>query len=357
MPLQFTRRAAHGALRLDCRGHTPGDSLMNDEDVKGMLNKFMVSQLNKIGNEALSVDRVHAFINDTMLPSMPEAVLADHGVFKKDGKYCVSRPTAYEWMKKAGAERGWYKANYFTDVHERADVVRDRKEYLRRDVELDMRTPVWVVLTEDDYKKLVDESGDVEKPHFFTGADGVPMVEVHVDQFADTAVRERLGPIGGRPSVRWTGAAGVRVQQCEHRHGENCKCHLPLIRIGQDESIYKAYALPKGVWRVDGMQGLRKKTDGPGEMVYGFQDEIRGFGFPMTPEELTRVNASEVRAGKPELKESPGIRFLEYGKNREGYWTYDQFVAQLLDVLDCIEVLYPDMQACFEVDHSAGAKT
>ena len=141
------------------------------------------------------------------------------------------------------------------------------------------------------------------------------------------------------------------------------------------------------------------------EMVSAFQDEIRGFGFPMSPEELARVNASAQRAGKLELKESPGVRFLEYGKNKEGYWTYDQFVARLLvgvvnsknrsiyhhsythththdgaasgeaagerggrarrasaagerggleplyllDVLDCIEVLHPDMQACFEV--------
>jgi hypothetical protein len=89
-------------------------------------------------------------------------------------------------------------------------------------------------------------------------------------------------------------------------------------------------------------------------MVSAVQDEVRGFGFPMTEEELARVNAFRKDAGRPELKESPGKRFLKYGKNKEGYWDYDMFATQVVDLLDCIEVLYPGHQIVLEVDWSQG---
>ena len=54
-------------------------------------------------------------------------------------------------------------------------------------------------------------------------------------------------------------------------------------RCEQDESIFKAYQKSLYQWVVHGIRGLRKKTDGPGEMVSGFKDEIRGFGHPITP--------------------------------------------------------------------------
>ena len=79
-------------------------------------------------------------------------------------------------------------------------------------------------------------------------------------------------------------------------------------------------------------------------MVSAFQDEIRGFGFEMTSEELARVNAFRSVNGRPALKDTPGTRFLEYGKNKDGYWNYDMFAEQCVDVMDCFEVLYPGLQ-------------
>ncbi|CAN0579095.1 unnamed protein product, partial [Ectocarpus sp. 12 AP-2014] len=89
-------------------------------------------------------------------------------------------------------------------------------------------------------------------------------------------------------------------------------------------------------------------------MVSGFQDEIRGFGFAMTSEEIVRVNAFRSIHGRAALKESPGIRTLDYGKNKEGYWNYDMFAEQCVDIMDCFDVLYPDWQLVMEVDHSSG---
>jgi len=48
------------------------------------------------------------------------------------------------------------------------------------------------------------------------------------------------------------------------------------------------------------------------------------------------------------------MRFLNPGKNRDGYWTFKEFEEQTVDVMDCFDVLYPDLQLMVEVDHSAG---
>ena len=84
-----------------------------------------------------------------------------------------------------------------------------------------------------------------------------------------------------------------------------------------------------------------------------FKDEEKKQGS-LTKEELELVNAFRKDAGRPELKESPGKRFLKYGKNKEGYWDYDMFADHVATLLDCIEVLYPDHQIVLEVDWSQG---
>ncbi|CAM9599800.1 unnamed protein product, partial [Pylaiella littoralis] len=123
---------------------------------------------------------------------------------------------------------------------------------------------------------------------------------------------------------------------------------------GQDESCYKAYARGGTEWTIRGVRGLRKKTEGPGEMVSAFQDERYGFGLPISDAELESVNAIRKEQGKKKLTRSPGKRFLDYGKNKDGYWNFEMFKEQVVDVLDVYEFLEPDMQVVVEVDHSAG---
>ena len=105
---------------------------------------------------------------------------------------------------------------------------------------------------------------------------------------------------------------------------------------------------------VKGIRGLRKKTDGAGEMVSGFKDELRGFGHPLTPAELAIVNAYRAEHGKPKLDGSPAVRFLTYGKSKDGYWTFEHFEKQTSDILDMYEALYPGAQILVEVDWSSG---
>ena len=89
-------------------------------------------------------------------------------------------------------------------------------------------------------------------------------------------------------------------------------------------------------------------------MVSAFQDERRGFGRPLSVEELERVNSFREREGRTPLEESPGLRFLLPGKNRDGYWGYADFEQQTIDIMDCLEVIEPRKQLAIEVDHSAG---
>lgn len=63
-------------------------------------------------------------------------------------------------------------------------------------------------------------------------------------------------------------------------------------------------------------------------MVSALQDEIRGCEFPMTAEELARAYATRGSEGRPGLTESAGTRYLEVGRNKEGFWTGDEFCEQ-----------------------------
>ena len=55
-----------------------------------------------------------------------------------------------------------------------------------------------------------------------------------------------------------------------------------------------------------GLRGLRKKSEGPGEMVSAFQDDKRGFGLPLTADELARVNEKRKAGGRAPMETTPG---------------------------------------------------
>eukprot|EP00966_Prymnesium_polylepis_P021760 500223-Prymnesium_polylepis.1 len=108
---------------------------------------------------------------------------------------------------------------------------------------------------------------------------------------------------------------------CKHKHHPDvCKCRRPLWHLGQDEKIWKAFQKQKATWLVQSIRALRKKTDGPGKMASGHQDELRGFGFRLSAAELRKVNAWRALRKRPPLESSPGLQFMSYGKNKDGYW-------------------------------------
>jgi hypothetical protein len=168
--------------------------------------------------------------------------------------------------------------------------------------------------------------------------------------------------VGKLPREEW---------MCAHGHDyEMCKCHLALNHYGQDESTHKAHQLSSRVWTMNGVRGLRKKCDGPGEMASSCTDDLRGMGLPVTEEELIKLNAwrrerhgpdahlstGGVQPEKSDLLISPGHRFLNYGKaeGKGGCWTHELLAQQTDDVLDLHECLHPDLQIIGEYDWSSG---
>lgn len=154
----------------------------------------------------------------------------------------------------------------------------------------------------------------------------------------------------------WMGAGGCKRGHTPHDPANpfSCRCTKRLYHLGQDEAIFKLFALPAFYWTVHGKGQLRPKTEGPGCMLSSFFCSRRGFGFPMTPDELVSVNAYRAVQGREPLLSSPGNINFKYGKNADGYWDAAKFAVQCVNMLDCLLVLYPNEQILQEVDHSSG---
>jgi hypothetical protein len=146
----------------------------------------------------------------------------------------------------------------------------------------------------------------------------------------------------------------------------------PLMIIGQDESVFAQYLLVSKTWiGPKGQRPLLPKTEGDGYMLPAFVSSEFGFGKEMTEAELAKVNderrgmhktyidtqaATEILKSieKPLLTESPFVKYLYIGANNEGYWNSFHMSLQFEDVVDCVQVLYPEYDFVFLFDHSQG---
>ena len=188
--------------------------------------------------------------------------------------------------------------------------------------------------------------------------DGMKWLEFHANFLGGDSndkhdeLRMAMGTKGGSYSVRFKNTASAH---CEYSHATAVyKCRNLLYHMGEDESIYKAYAREGNEWVIRRVHGLREKTEGPGEMISAVQDEWRGYGLYLSKPALAGVNELCRERGWPALEDTPGLRFLVRGKNRDGWWRYDQFEEEVVDVMDCIDVIAPTKQLVLEVDHYAG---
>jgi len=222
-------------------------------------------------------------------------------------------------------------------IKQTKDVIEYRYTYLDECTRLALRKPVWVQQRAD----LVKDLPHLQIAHRYS-KEGVDMVEFHVDNLGTgglnanwkdetyTELRRKLGKYGGCKSVRFP-----TIVNCKYGHSKSaCKCGRLAYHMGQDESIYKAYALSSRDWVTPGrVVTLRKKCDGQGCMVSGVVDEIRGYGFPMTEAELAEVNDYRKTQGRGVLLFSPGHILFNYGKNKQGYWGFEQIYAQIRDLM------------------------
>ena len=84
-------------------------------------------------------------------------------------------------------------------------------------------------------------------------------------------------------------------------------------------------------------------------MVSNFIDEHNGF-LSFTDEEYERAKQLNPSAKKY------ARQFLEYGENKEGYWTRDKFITQMKNAVEMAELKYPKEEGWRHVwvfDHSS----
>ena len=190
-----------------------------------------------------------------------------------------------------------------------------------------------------------------------------PEVKIHVD-FLDENYHEKyrmeMLRMHKRPGDYFFDLNDVMWStfHCRHRHDPAvCRCRKPIYHVGQDEAIFKQNALPAFYWTIKGRSHLRPKSEGQGVMVSALFDEFRGFGMMLNDEEIETVNnwrAENNVEGTISPGESPGLKFFQYGKSKEGYWDGLKFQDQCIDFINVLEILYPDVQVLLEVDHSSG---
>ncbi|CAM9743823.1 unnamed protein product, partial [Pylaiella littoralis] len=342
----------NGGFKRDARGSHERDWIMSEEDLAMRLVAWMKSK------KRLSVKDVRDYINKELFT---EDVKDLERLLSYQVTLPISMKTTHWWMVRLGCVYKRATKSYYTDTHEDPKVKKDRTRYIDEKRRTALRQACWVRVRKDsltprELERLNDVKGGDGDDDFYSEVNscvigGHECIEFHVDFLRDNgsvedfdALRAVLGPEGGSLSVRYDAAAAA---PCEYNHpADKCKCNRKVRHIGQDESIYNAYAREGKEWVIQGVSGMRKKPERPGLMVSAFQDERNGFGLPLPGDVLAQVNAKRALDDKPALKRSPGVRYLEHGKN--------QFKEQIEDVLDAAECLEPDVQPTVEIDHSSG---
>jgi hypothetical protein len=148
-----------------------------------------------------------------------------------------------------------------------------------------------------------------------------------------------------------------KFKLCKYNHTyDECECHKPTLRVGQDESVYHSHAQSRQQWVINGKRSLRPKGSGPGMMWSLFVCHVRrGFGIEMSQLHLAQVNEHRARDKiEPQLVDSPGRRYIFHGKNKDGYWCYTHMEKQARDLVHAFKVLHPHFQLIIEMDWSSG---
>ena len=243
--------------------------------------------------------------------------------------------------------------SYMVDGHENEDQRAHREKHTKTYLAvLELRTHRWIQFTEDEYDQLKFKV--LATPGRYTNDNtGVEMVEFHVDDHAQlqSLAIKKYGEFRGNVHHTWKGK--------------------PVIIFGQDESTFNQYAFGNKLWvGSNGERAFLPKHNGMGLMISAFQLREFGFGFEMTPEKLDQVNrkrngksyedevaAMDVQGSekKEPLLESLFVVKLEYGANKDGYWTGNHMVLQLEDCIDCLKERFGNKyDFYFQFDHSSG---
>jgi hypothetical protein len=267
--------------------------------------------------------------------------------------------TAYKYLRYLGYRFDERKKSYYNDGHEKPEQIQYRKRFIAEYFENELSCYLWVQVNK---ATAVELENDPKSPlpknisHEYV-QEGREMREYHID--AHYSLKNHVHPTnrehGANLSIRKNSAT------------------RPVICVGEDESAFSQYAFSTKSWKgPNGEQKLLPKGEGETLMVAGFMSRQFGLGKHLTEEHLIAINRyrnerrrnymADVEAiavhGKSEKKDlidnSPFIRFLEVGAEKEGFWNYNNMAIMTEDLVDCLQVLYPVHDIMLYFDQSSG---
>ena len=352
------------------------DFFKNNPDAQRRIEQFALNTLNKLTMESL-----HDYIHSVLLPDLRDTkrseraeILKEEGIdeeriathidvitvdsiLAESNLKVLNQETIRNWMHKLGFKYEERKKCFFVDVHEREDVVKDRNIFVKNYLAGELRRHVWIQkrVNEVGLQKLYANGELLKTQGYRFKKDGEEWIEFHVDDHSEFFEEGAKCEYGGNLSVRFP-------------EGEN-----PLIRIGQDEAIFKQYQVTTKAWKGPrGEIGLVPKDDGAGVMISGMISREAGFGFRYWNANLME-EVNELRQGqsyrdeeaamevygrkcKHDLEENPFVHKFEYGANRDGYWNSSHMVCQMENCADVLKVKFPSDKFDIELilDHSQG---
>ena len=136
---------------------------------------------------------------------------------------------------------------------------------------------------------------------------------------------------------------------CKYGHtSEKCKCRWEAVGVGQDETVAHSFDAPSSQWALDACSKLTKKGRVVASMVSAFKEmHERSFGIHISKTQFADYNANCVSRSLKPLDKLPGIRQISPGKNKYGFWTYENMAEQVTGVMDMMGFLHPDLQLVF----------
>ena len=253
-------------------------------DIEAKVNEFILSNLS-----FFTVEMLRSELATEIIPKRLAQVLDEDGVESESlGRtlleaYIEKMPsysTVLRWVHSMNFTYDTRAKSYMVDGHEHKEQREHRSKHTTEYLTvLETNTFRWVQMTVEEFDQLPYRSEIHSTGYTYTGIDGKPMIELHVDDHEKLQeyANERY-EFGGNTSVRINGK--------------------PIIIFGQDESIFNQFAFGNRQWvSAKGERAFLPKSDGSGVMVSAFQSRETGFGMEEDKELLARVNEKRRRDG------------------------------------------------------------
>ncbi|CAB9530448.1 hypothetical protein SEMRO_2887_G339390.1 [Seminavis robusta] len=257
--------------------------------------------------QQLSLGFMGDFVRDTLIPQLAaEQKVTQAEFLKANGLKNVCHKTIHRWLGFLGFRCSIYKKDFYTDVHERPDVVESRIDYCLELTKLEVHCAVWVQLTAERANELKEAkriNPDNAGIPVTTSAEGTSLLEFHVDDVLDSETLPEVA--ASDDGSKFGGNHSLRLAPDDDRY----------MIWGQDEVVSNEKALNSMAWYgTAGQQALRSKDLGGSIMISGIVSREASW-LPMpTFEQLLQINRN--RQGKMYVATEAAITVLGSANKR-----------------------------------------